>query len=461
MRFRRSRGQERQQHKWLVYAAALLFLSTPDPAAARGRGQRRAVRLPDLAAADRSRRRDPAPPALRHRPGDPAHPRLRGADGDARRRVLRERAARRSRGRASRASRSPSRRWRSRRCSARRWRGSRRSSTGASTAAATTRRRRWTRSGRGCATSSTSRCSWPTCAASCATRSSPRTSRCGCGGRREAAAVGAVRNRRGDECHWARAVRAAPRGGPAAGDESFVLTLVFAGGPAGVRAGRCRRGLPAAAQPDRLAVPRARAARGAYELAPATRAPRSTATCPPPSGRRGCRTGRARCRRCSSSPRCCCSRTVGRRPRAGAGCCGCAARCGCCSSWSTASRPGRSTGSPRAHKPARAGRRASGSTRTITRAARSARSSVAAAAALVVRFRRSHGVERQQVKWFAFAASLMAAFLVLASIVLRAAGDEPATTRSSAASSSPRSSAGSRSPRASRSCATGSTTSTS
>ena len=33
------------------------------------------------------------------------------------------------------------------------------------------------------------------------------------------------------------------------------------------------------------------------------------------------------------------------------------------------------------------------------------------AAALVVRFRRSHGVERLQVKWLAFAASLMAALL--------------------------------------------------
>jgi len=38
---------------------------------------------------------------------------------------------------------------------------------------------------------------------------------------------------------------------------------------------------------------------------------------------------------------------------------------------------------------------------------------LAAAAALVVRFRRSHGVERLQVKWLAFAASLMAAFLIV------------------------------------------------
>ena len=41
---------------------------------------------------------------------------------------------------------------------------------------------------------------------------------------------------------------------------------------------------------------------------------------------------------------------------------------------------------------------------------------LAAAAALIVRFRRSNGVERQQVKWFAFAAAMMAAYLVLSSI---------------------------------------------
>ena len=41
---------------------------------------------------------------------------------------------------------------------------------------------------------------------------------------------------------------------------------------------------------------------------------------------------------------------------------------------------------------------------------------LAAAAGLVVRFRRSHGVERQQVKWIAFAAGMMAAFLVVGGI---------------------------------------------
>ena len=41
---------------------------------------------------------------------------------------------------------------------------------------------------------------------------------------------------------------------------------------------------------------------------------------------------------------------------------------------------------------------------------------VAGAAALVVRFRRSHGVVRQQVKWFAYAASLVAAYLIFGSV---------------------------------------------
>ena len=49
---------------------------------------------------------------------------------------------------------------------------------------------------------------------------------------------------------------------------------------------------------------------------------------------------------------------------------------------------------------------------------------IAAAAALVVRFRRSHGVERQQVKWFAFAAGLMAAFLIVGGLVQSLVSDE-------------------------------------
>ena len=49
---------------------------------------------------------------------------------------------------------------------------------------------------------------------------------------------------------------------------------------------------------------------------------------------------------------------------------------------------------------------------------------IAAAAALVARFRRSQGVERQQVKWFAFAAGLMAAFLIVGGLAQSLVGDE-------------------------------------
>ena len=46
---------------------------------------------------------------------------------------------------------------------------------------------------------------------------------------------------------------------------------------------------------------------------------------------------------------------------------------------------------------------------------------LAAVAQLVVRFRRARGVERQQLKWFVLAASIVTAFLVLA-VVIQAAG---------------------------------------
>ena len=86
-------------------------------------------------------RGDPAPRALRHRRRHPPHADLRGADGDAGGRLPGVRAARPAGHRGGvRAGGRGARRWRWRRCSGRRARGSRSSSTGASTGAATTRR---------------------------------------------------------------------------------------------------------------------------------------------------------------------------------------------------------------------------------------------------------------------------------------------------------------------------------
>ena len=87
---------------------------------------------------------------------------------------------------------------------------------------------------------------------------------------------------------------------------------------------------------------------------------------------------------------------------------------------------------------------------------------MAAAVALVVRFRRSHGVERQQVKWFAFAAGMLVTFLIVVGAALRIVGDDSGDDSIVGGFAvRGRHQSGCRSRPASRSCATGSTTSTS
>jgi hypothetical protein len=58
---------------------------------------------------------------------------------------------------------------------------------------------------------------------------------------------------------------------------------------------------------------------------------------------------------------------------------------------------------------------------------------VAATASLVVRYRRSHHAEREQLKWFAFAAALMAAFLIVGGAATAIFGEETAGEESHAA----------------------------
>jgi hypothetical protein len=58
---------------------------------------------------------------------------------------------------------------------------------------------------------------------------------------------------------------------------------------------------------------------------------------------------------------------------------------------------------------------------------------LAAAASLGVRFRRSHAVERQQLKWFAFAAGVMAAFLIAGGAASAILGEEEAGDESNVA----------------------------
>ena len=137
-------GSERLQLKWFTYAAcscvAVAVLVAQRLSGRRRAARRRCGRVADRPpAAARDGRRDPSPPALRHRRRHQPHAGLRRADRHARRHLPRARAAARARRSAARTWRSPSRRWRSRRCSARREPASRRRSTAASTAAATTR----------------------------------------------------------------------------------------------------------------------------------------------------------------------------------------------------------------------------------------------------------------------------------------------------------------------------------
>jgi hypothetical protein len=57
---------------------------------------------------------------------------------------------------------------------------------------------------------------------------------------------------------------------------------------------------------------------------------------------------------------------------------------------------------------------------------------LAAVASLIVRFRRSHGIERQQVKWIAYAAGLIATFLIVSGTATVVLGESESTNSNAA-----------------------------
>ena len=142
-RYRRSGPVVRAQIRWVAAAGSVCRSSCSRACSSVRTGCGRLWFLSIGAPARRHRHRDPALPPVRHRPDHRADARLRDRDRAPRRRVHRRRTScsRRSVADALRRaarSRSRSRRCSSRRCSSRSGAGSRRPSTGASTARTST-----------------------------------------------------------------------------------------------------------------------------------------------------------------------------------------------------------------------------------------------------------------------------------------------------------------------------------